>query len=308
MESHSATAEPVNRVAEADAMSDDSGVDLRTLAGALTPGSSRKNKRKSSEPRRRREILQMKQFRWESDGSDTEQGFTDRPSSGDSGCIPDPSPTAVDISLSRASTSSLTESRESVIQRLKSKGVRNSRASCSSFDEAGPSGLSVHHYTQRHPAFQQEHQLTGNGISQFNLDGATNKPHEDLCRLEPTPSEEDSIHPALAERFTASQRPRNYKNLSRQRRIEANARERTRVHTISAAFENLRRAVPAYADSQKLSKLAILKIACAYIMALACLNDLDYSREQSRPTFADCVDLCTRTIQAEGRARRRSKD
>lgn len=100
--------------------------------------------------------------------------------------------------------------------------------------------------------------------------------------------------------------PRNYKGMTRQRRIEANARERSRVHTISAAFEALRRAVPAYADNQKLSKLAILRIAAAYIVALARLNDQDYSYDQRAPSFSECIDLCTRTIQAEGKARRRN--
>ena len=104
-----------------------------------------------------------------------------------------------------------------------------------------------------------------------------------------------------------SRKPRkNYKNMTRERRVEANARERTRVHTISAAFDALRRAVPSYSYNQKLSKLAILRIACTYIMALARLADVDCSSEPSVPvTFADCVDLCTRTIQTEGRARRR---
>lgn len=96
--------------------------------------------------------------------------------------------------------------------------------------------------------------------------------------------------------------------MSRQRRIEANARERTRVHTISAAFEALRRAVPAYADNQKLSKLAILRIAAAYILALARLNDRDYSCDQRAPSFAECIEVCTRTIQMEGKARRRSRE
>lgn len=99
---------------------------------------------------------------------------------------------------------------------------------------------------------------------------------------------------------------KNYKNMTRERRVEANARERTRVHTISAAFDALRRAVPSYSYNQKLSKLAILRIACTYIMALARLADVDCSQEPAVPlTFADCVDLCTRTIQTEGRARRR---
>lgn len=107
---------------------------------------------------------------------------------------------------------------------------------------------------------------------------------------------------------------KNYKNMTRERRVEANARERTRVHTISAAFDSLRRAVPSYSYNQKLSKLAILRIASSYINALGRLADVDYSSDSgstgSSPTnsdlsFSELVDVCTRTIQTEGRARRR---
>lgn len=99
---------------------------------------------------------------------------------------------------------------------------------------------------------------------------------------------------------------KNYKNMTRERRVEANARERTRVHTISAAFEGLRRAVPSYSYNQKLSKLAILRIACSYINALSKLADPDGENPQLKnSSFADCVDNCTRTIQTEGKARRR---
>ena len=98
---------------------------------------------------------------------------------------------------------------------------------------------------------------------------------------------------------------KNYKNMTRERRVEANARERSRVHTISAAFEGLRRAVPSYSYNQKLSKLAILRIACTYINALTKLAELDDSPSPQNTSFADCVDNCTRTIQTEGKARRR---
>ena len=98
---------------------------------------------------------------------------------------------------------------------------------------------------------------------------------------------------------------KNYKNMTRERRVEANARERTRVHTISAAFEGLRRAVPSYSYNQKLSKLAILRIACTYINALTKLAEEDDSPELQNTSFAECVDNCTRTIQTEGKARRR---
>lgn len=98
---------------------------------------------------------------------------------------------------------------------------------------------------------------------------------------------------------------KNYKNMTRERRVEANARERSRVHTISAAFEGLRRAVPSYSYNQKLSKLAILRIACTYINALTKLTEMDDSPSFKNTSFADCVDNCTRTIQTEGKARRR---
>ncbi|XP_019479330.1 PREDICTED: protein atonal homolog 8 isoform X1 [Hipposideros armiger] len=115
------------------------------------------------------------------------------------------------------------------------------------------------------------------------------------------------------------------KALQQTRRLLANARERTRVHTISAAFEALRKQVPAssrntltapgdvcqngwvpcYSYGQKLSKLAILRIACNYILSLARLADLDYSADRSNLSFSECVQRCTRTLQAEGRAKKR---
>ncbi|CAL4060187.1 unnamed protein product, partial [Meganyctiphanes norvegica] len=119
------------------------------------------------------------------------------------------------------------------------------------------------------------------------------------------PDEEDddsSIQSLLA---AGKQKQRNYKNMTRERRIEANARERTRVHTISAAFETLRNAVPSYSHNQKLSKLSVLRIACSYILSLSRLAGHDYSEGGSAPSFSDCVDLTTRTIQVEGKPKKK---
>ena len=69
---------------------------------------------------------------------------------------------------------------------------------------------------------------------------------------------------------------KNYKNMTRERRVEANARERTRVHAISSAFEGLRRAVPSYSYNQRLSKLAILRIACRFVTC-ACIGCARYT-------------------------------
>lgn len=95
------------------------------------------------------------------------------------------------------------------------------------------------------------------------------------------------------------------KAIQQTRRLLANARERTRVHTISAAFEALRKQVPCYSYGQKLSKLAILRIACNYILSLAQLAELDYSSDRSSLSFSHCVEQCTRTLQAEGRSKKR---
>lgn len=101
---------------------------------------------------------------------------------------------------------------------------------------------------------------------------------------------------------------RNYKNMTRERRIEANARERTRVHTISAAFDTLRQAIPSYSNSQKLSKLSVLRVACSYIMTLSRMTGEDYSPDQSQPSVAECLEEVTKTIQTEGKVRKRKDE
>ncbi|XP_014822198.1 PREDICTED: protein atonal homolog 8 [Calidris pugnax] len=65
--------------------------------------------------------------------------------------------------------------------------------------------------------------------------------------------------------------------------------------------------VPCYSYGQKLSKLAILRIACNYILSLARLADLDYSADHSNMSFSECVEQCTRTLQAEGRSKKRKE-
>ncbi|XP_072944606.1 uncharacterized protein net [Epargyreus clarus] len=111
-------------------------------------------------------------------------------------------------------------------------------------------------------------------------------------------------HPGVVEPFPEKSKPReqrNYKNMTRERRIEANARERTRVHTISAAFDTLRRAVPAYSHNQKLSKLSVLRIACAYIAALSAAIEPDSD-------LPSAVETVTQTIHTEGKLRKKKDD
>nr|SVI23433.1 taxi B [Velia caprai] len=55
--------------------------------------------------------------------------------------------------------------------------------------------------------------------------------------------------------------------LSKYRRKNANARERSRMREINEAFESLRRAVPC--QDEKMTKIATLKLAMSYISTLS---------------------------------------
>ena len=55
----------------------------------------------------------------------------------------------------------------------------------------------------------------------------------------------------------------------RMRRVKANTRERSRMHGLNDALDDLRKYVPCYSKTQKLSKIETLRLACNYIGALA---------------------------------------
>lgn len=156
-------------------------------------------------------------------------------------------------------------------------------------------------------------ELMSNTIQQNSL---TQVPNLDISTSSSTSSSSPSIitsppststHPVPTSRSSSSQH-RNYKNMTRERRIEANARERTRVHTISAAFDTLRKSIPSYSNNQKLSKLSILRISCQYILLLSRIAGMDYSADNSEPSLAECMELLTRTIQTEGKLRKKKDE
>ncbi|CAG9767231.1 unnamed protein product [Ceutorhynchus assimilis] len=131
------------------------------------------------------------------------------------------------------------------------------------------------------------------------------KTNEHFPGLKPTTFNNDNRKTSVE----TKREQRNYKNMTRERRIEANARERTRVHTISAAFDTLRQSVPAYSNNQKLSKLSVLRIACSYIMTLSSIvNESDNTSDPDQPSTSECVDLVSRTIQREGKLRKKKDD
>ncbi|CAI5790347.1 neurogenic differentiation factor 2 [Podarcis raffonei] len=75
---------------------------------------------------------------------------------------------------------------------------------------------------------------------------------------------------------------------SKLRRQKANARERNRMHDLNAALDNLRKVVPCYSKTQKLSKIETLRLAKNYIWALS-----EILRSGKRPDLVSYVQtLC----------------
>ncbi|CAF3385783.1 unnamed protein product [Rotaria socialis] len=87
--------------------------------------------------------------------------------------------------------------------------------------------------------------------------------------------------------------------LSYNKRLEANARERERVHNLTAAFEALRQVIPMYGDQSKLSRLSILRIACSYVHVLGALNEIDFSQGQNAYTLNESFHMLSCTILNE---------
>lgn len=109
------------------------------------------------------------------------------------------------------------------------------------------------------------------------------------------------------ERNKAKMKKKKAMTIEEKRRI-ANERERTRVHAISTAFDDLRKVIPCYSNEQRLSKLSILRVAINYIAALEML-DKNIERYTDVVRFKQHVDDCTITLQSEyGKAKKRKND
>ena len=106
----------------------------------------------------------------------------------------------------------------------------------------------------------------------------------------------DEDNPSMhQQQHVSSKRPR----LSYDKRLEANARERERVHNLTAAFEALRQVIPMYGDQPKLSRLSILRIACSYVLVLGALNEIDFSEGHNAYTFNESFHMLSSTILSE---------
>ena len=122
----------------------------------------------------------------------------------------------------------------------------------------------------------------------------------------PTRSRHDSGSTSSSGPDSEKCKQRNYKNMTRERRVEANARERQRVHTITAAFDTLQAAIPTEEKDCKLSKLSVIKIATAYIMALSRMAGHDYTEDQSAPPVEDVIRHCSEVIETECKIKKRN--
>ena len=132
--------------------------------------------------------------------------------------------------------------------------------------------------------------LLPNQITHSSVEESLTSVDDDLSRLDH--QEEEMQHlPSLS----SSKRPR----LTYNKRLVANARERERVHNLTAAFEALRRVLPMYGDQEKLSRLSILRIACSYVLVLGTLNEMDFSQGQNAYTLNETFHMLSYTILNE---------
>ncbi|XP_066492818.1 neurogenic differentiation factor 1 [Tiliqua scincoides] len=99
---------------------------------------------------------------------------------------------------------------------------------------------------------------------------------EDLLEEEEEEEEEDEEEEEEDDEHKPKRRGPKKKKMTKARlerfklrRMKANARERNRMHGLNAALDNLRKVVPCYSKTQKLSKIETLRLAKNYIWALS---------------------------------------
>uniref|UniRef100_A0A182PKX6 BHLH domain-containing protein n=1 Tax=Anopheles epiroticus TaxID=199890 RepID=A0A182PKX6_9DIPT len=84
-------------------------------------------------------------------------------------------------------------------------------------------------------------------------------------------------------------------------RLQANARERYRTHSVNSAFNNLRQLIPTEPANRKLSKIETLRLAQSYISHLVAVLVTGNSRRpcaatiNHQPTTGDDLDAAQPT-------------
>jgi len=165
--------------------------------------------------------------------------------------------------------------------------------------------------TSRPPAFNVEALMNAQKAALLQQSVASSSSSPSSSKTPPqTPTtsrtRHDSGSTSTSDGDNDKAKQRNYKNMTRERRVEANARERQRVHTITAAFDTLQAAIPTEEKDIKLSKLSVIKIATAYIMALSRMAGHDYTEDQSAPPVDEVVAHCSDVIEKECRIKKRN--
>uniref|UniRef100_A0A3P9D6D7 BHLH domain-containing protein n=1 Tax=Maylandia zebra TaxID=106582 RepID=A0A3P9D6D7_9CICH len=94
---------------------------------------------------------------------------------------------------------------------------------------------------------------------------------DELRDVEVKEEESEAGDPAWLRRRASQKKKLSHSRLDRVRlrRIEANARERQRMHGLNNALDSLRKVVPCYSKTQKLSKIETLRLAKNYIWLLS---------------------------------------
>ncbi|XP_072262606.1 neurogenic differentiation factor 4 [Pyxicephalus adspersus] len=129
--------------------------------------------------------------------------------------------------------------------------------------------VSVHGWMEEALSSQDEIKDSNQRQSAFDmLSGLSHEEHGSIDGEEDDEEEDDGEKPKKRgpkkKKMTKARLER-----FRVRRVKANARERTRMHGLNDALDNLRRVMPCYSKTQKLSKIETLRLARNYIWALS---------------------------------------
>lgn len=120
-------------------------------------------------------------------------------------------------------------------------------------DMSSPDGDASHHY--RAGGFNQQARQTGSDDAEEDEEDEEEGQEDENGSKRRGPKRK-RMTKARQERFRA-------------RRVKANARERSRMHGLNDALENLRTIMPCHSKTQKLSKIETLRLARNYICALS---------------------------------------
>ncbi|XP_068123405.1 neurogenic differentiation factor 4 [Hyperolius riggenbachi] len=128
--------------------------------------------------------------------------------------------------------------------------------------------VSVHGWMEEALSSQDEMEDVSQRQSAFGMLGLSHEEHGSIDGEEDEEEEEDGEKPKKRgpkkKKMTKARLER-----FRVRRVKANARERSRMHGLNDALDNLRRVMPCYSKTQKLSKIETLRLARNYIWALS---------------------------------------